>query len=65
MENTYFAFDFLTSAKNDDEAIASCMAAAKTVESRTVVFDRKDWLINTAILLPSHTTVIIDGCTVK
>ncbi len=65
MNNTFFVYDYHLNGNNDDEAIARCISDAKKAESRTVVFDRKDWLVSTAVLLPSDTEVIIDGCTVK
>lgn len=65
MSNNYYVYDYTKSAANDDEAIELCMDEAKKSQNRTVVFDRKNWHISNAVLLPSDTTVIIDGCTIK
>lgn len=53
------------SGVTDDEAIFCCMADAAAFGERTVIFDGEDYLISKAVLLPSNTTVIIDGCTIK
>lgn len=50
---------------SDDEAILCCMADAAAFSERTVIFDGEDYLISNAVLLPSNTTVIIDGCAIK
>ncbi len=50
---------------NDDTAIKSCMAACANLDERTVIFDGEDYLISESVLLPSNTTVIIDGCKIK
>lgn len=53
------------SGVTDDEAILCCMADTTAFGERTVIFDGEDYLISKAVLLPSNTTVIIDGCTIK
>ena len=61
----YRVSDHRKSAQNDDEAIRLCLLAARDDRERTVLFDGEDYLISSAILLPSDTTVIIDGCTIR
>ena len=66
MEHIFYVKDFLKDTKSDSEAIEACFAAAKDVtESRTIVFDGKDYMIDRAIPIPSDTQVIIDNCTIK
>ena len=66
MERIFHVKDFFADAKNDSEAIESCFAVAEDIaESKTVVFDGKDYFIDRAILIPSNTQVIIDNCTIK
>ena len=66
MERIFYVKDFLNDTKNDSEAIEACFAAAKNeADSRTIVFDGRDYFIDRAILVPSDTTVIIDNCTIK
>lgn len=62
---TYYVRDYRKSGISDDEAIRRCFADCASADSRTVVFDGDDYLISEAILLPSDTTVVIDGCTVR
>jgi polygalacturonase len=62
---TFYVIDFIKGCKSDDEAIKKCMAEAAKAPARTVIFSGKDWRVGEAVLLPSNTTVIIDGCTVK
>lgn len=61
----YYVFDYLKNAENDSDAIRKCLSAAANEKKRTVIFDRKTWMIREAILLPSDTTVIVDNCTIK
>lgn len=62
---TFHVYDFLNAATTDSARIKACMERdAIQKGGATVVFDRKDWLIDEAILLPANTTVILDGCAV-
>jgi len=63
MENVFYVNNFF--GNSDDEKIDACLAAAKAVEKRTIVFDKKDYYISKAIELPSNTEVIIDNCMIK
>ena len=63
MENIFYVNDF--AGNTDDEKIDACFAAAKTVEKRTIVFDKKDYHISKAIEIPSNTEVIVDNCMIK
>jgi hypothetical protein len=61
----FYVYDFYDAAKTDSQVIADCLKFCSVFKERVIVFDRKDWHIDEAILLPSNTTVIIDGCTIK
>lgn len=65
MQNIFYVSDYRNSGK-DDEAISACFADRKNAkEPATVIFSGKDYVISRAILIPSDTTVIIDGCRIK
>lgn len=57
--------DFLNDNTTDDVAIKQAIDFSKIARKRTIIFNNKDWEISEAILLPSNTTVKIDGCTIK
>lgn len=61
----FYVYDYTKGGISDSEAIRNCFADAKKQKKRTIVFDRKTWMIDEAILLPSDTTVIVDNCTIK
>jgi hypothetical protein len=63
--NPVRVLDFYNDKKTDSEIIEECMKFASGFQPRTVIFDGKDWLIDRAILLPSNTTVIVDGVKIK
>jgi polygalacturonase len=63
--NPVRVLDFYNDMKTDSEIIEECMKFASGFQPRTVIFDGKDWLIDRAILLPSNTTVIVDGVKIK
>ena len=56
--------DFKNTNNTDDEAIADLLAFCASAESRVITIDT-DITISKAILLPSNTTVIIDGVTIQ
>ena len=56
--------DYLSADCSHSDAIDACLKAAATAPSRTIVFDGQDFWIDRAILLPSHTKVIIDNCAI-
>lgn len=56
------AADFLQ-GRTHSEAIEAALAAEPV--PGIVVLDSQDWLINRAILLPSDTELVIDGCKLK
>ncbi len=64
-ENMVRVMDFYNEKKTDNEIIDDCMNFLSGFVTRTIVFDQRDWLIDRAILLPSDTTVIVDGVTLK
>ena len=57
-------FDFFNNNKSHSEAIDDAIAFSRMFKNRTIVFDTIDWYISKAILLPSNTTVIIDGVSI-
>lgn len=61
----YLVTDFIKTGMTDSEGIKTCLQELKDVSAKTLLFTGKDFLIDEAITLPSHTTVIIDGCTIK
>lgn len=62
--NRYFVHDYISESSNDDEAVEKCLAACRDLSERVIVFSEKDYLLSRSVLLPSNTSVIIDGCTV-
>ena len=66
MENLFYIKDYLKYAKSDSDAIETCFAAAaKITDTKTIIFDGKDYLIDRAILVSSNTKIIIDNCIIK
>ena len=61
----YYVSKYTRAAKNDDEAIRLCLEDSKNEPERVIVFDNPSYVISQAILLPSDTTVILDGCHIK
>ncbi len=58
-------YDFYDPAKTDSEAVDACLSFTALLARRVILFDTKNWLIDRAVLLPSDTTVIVDGVTIK
>jgi len=59
------AAEFLP-GRSASEAIEAALAAAGASGAPvTVVLDAQDWIIDRAVLLPSNTELVIDGCTLK
>ena len=61
----YYVSKYTRAAKNDDEAIRLCLEDSKNEPERVIVFDNPSYVISQAILLPSDTIVILDGCHIK
>lgn len=57
-------FDFYKENKSHSDSIDEAISFSRKFENRTIVFDTIDWHISRAILLPSNTTVIIDGVSI-
>lgn len=55
--------DYMRCGRSDAEALEACIAAAPD-SARAIRIDR-DLLLDRAVLLPSHTLLLIDGVTVK
>ena len=64
MEKVFYVSDY-REGRSDDEAIRLCMEDRKKAASAQVVFSGADYRITRSVLLPSDTTAVIDGCTVK
>lgn len=64
-DNVVRVMDFYSPGKTDSEIINECMSFASGFKIRTIVFDKKDWYIDRAVLLPSNTTVLVDGVLIK
>ena len=64
MQNVFYVKDYLKDGISDSEAIKLCFADADKCESRTVIFDGKDYHVDESIILASNTHVIIDNCAI-
>ena len=61
-----YAQDFWEEGSSDSDAIRACMVRRKELGGCcTVVLNGRDWNLDEAVLIPSDTTVIVDGCTVR
>ncbi|NLF93322.1 MAG: hypothetical protein GX564_05490 [Oligosphaeraceae bacterium] len=55
--------DFLRADRSDSQAVSACLQEARNCPGEKVlIFSGRDWALDESILLPSQTTVIIDGC---
>ncbi|HBN83699.1 MAG TPA: hypothetical protein DDZ89_07620 [Clostridiales bacterium] len=63
--NVVRVMDFYNWQKTDSQIIDECLKFSSGFTSRTIVFDRRDWNIDQAILLQDNTTVIVDGVMIK
>ena len=61
----YLVTDFIKFGMTDSEGIKACLRELSAISPKTLLFAGKDFLIDEAITLPSNTTVIIDGCSIK
>lgn len=59
------AADFCGEGMSDNDIIDACLSFVAGFPARTIVLDHRDWQLDRAILLPAHTTVIVDGVTLK
>jgi hypothetical protein len=64
-ERAFYVYDFIDGVKTDSEVIKECLQFASIFDNRTITFDRKDWHIDEAILIPANTTIIVDGVMIK
>ena len=61
----FFVKDYIQKGSSHSDAVERCMRARKAVRKReTVVFSGQDFCLDRAVLIPSDTEIIIDGCTV-
>ncbi len=58
------ATDFLK-GRSHSEAIEAGLAFRKDGEFLKLILDKQNWIIDTAIILPSNTELVIDGCMLK
>lgn len=65
MKQTWKISDYRKSGMTDDEVIAACLQDAKQSNRREILFDEPEYLLCKSVLLPSDTTVILDGCKIK
>jgi len=61
---TAYAIDFIE-GRTDSEAIEKALSIRKPGQSLKLVLDRQTWIIDRAIILPSHTELVISNCTLK
>lgn len=58
--------DFLQEGGTDSEAVRACLSRRRQFSGKcTVILDDRDWNLDEAVLIPSDTTIIVDGCTVR
>ena len=61
----FFVKDYIQKGSSHSDAVERCMRARKAVRKReTVVFNGQNFRLDRAVLIPSDTEIIIDGCTV-
>jgi len=65
MNNIFYVKDYRKDGVTDSEAISACLKDANLNESRTIVFDGKDYYLDEAVVLDSRTHVIIDNCALR
>lgn len=65
MMNSVFVFAFCKDGISDSDAIERAFAYAKQERIDTIVFDRKDWFLDRAILYYSGITIVVDGVMLK
>ena len=63
--STVRVFDFLDENLSDSDTIEKAITFAKRHNAKTLVFDKKDWLIDRAILFYSNVEFIVDGVTIR
>jgi len=62
----YYVKNYCKQEVSDSDAIEACLKeAVQSSEKRTIIFDGKDYYIDRAILVPSDTEIIVDGCMIK
>jgi len=59
------AADFLESGLSDSDSIEAAIAYAKENHIPTILIDKKDWILDRAILVYSGATFIVDGVMLK
>ena len=59
------AADYIKGRSHSQAIEAALSSRGKTGVPVTLILDKQNWIIDRAILLPSHTELVIDGCTLK
>ncbi len=59
------AADFLNGRSHSEAIEAGLASRATTGVPFILILDKQNWILDRAILLPSHTELVIDGCTLK
>jgi hypothetical protein len=63
--SVFFLYYFRRADISDNMAIKNCIDGTHdSIGELTIVLDGADWRLEEAVLLPSDTTVIIDGCSI-
>ena len=59
------AADYLAGRTHSEAIEAAIAEGSDPGASKEIILDKQDWIIDRAILLPSNTGLVIDGCTLK
>ena len=59
------ALDFCAAGDSDSDAIEKAIAYAKETHINKILIDKKDWLLDRAILFYTGVTIIVDGVMLK
>ncbi len=65
MVNVFSVKDYISKCDSDSQVIENCFKDLNKYNEKTIIFDGKDWFIDRAILVPSNTTIIVDGVKIK
>lgn len=63
--SSIYVYDFLKNNLSDSDAIENAFLYAEKEKIDTIIFDKKDWGLDRAILYFSNLTILVDGVTLK
>lgn len=63
--SSIYVYDFLKNNLSDSDAIEKAFLYAKKEGINTIIFDKKDWLLDRAVLFFSNVTILVDGVALK